>query len=499
MTVGIDWLLAQPELDLRLVVGDASGDVSWAHASDLEDPTPWLKGGELLMTTGSQLPRSTQGRRSYVDRLTKAGIGGLGFGVGIAHERIPSQVVDACAEQGLALFEVPLPTPFIAIAQAVARRVAELDTETLQRALAYQRRITRTAVRSGLQGQVAVLSRELPCQALVLDEYGAVMASSTKDTGLVDLVTGHWRGLASPRRGGVAATETAHGTLEFQTLRGRSAVVGWLAVIHQRVQSPTDRLLLNETAGLITLQLDWPAELIAAYHDLGSALLDLLCDPRQDAAVLVPHLRHFGFGPADLVVVALADAPRSAARVHDVINQRLEATARPHVVTRVERGVLMLILARDAAMLVDVLDRSIRDARITGVVIGISTDLPQTSICTGASPAQQAAAAARRDGRGIGWFDEMTLAMVVSEEELRSRIGLSPRRRSMRWSATPGPARPTCCPPWRRSSPATGPGRRPRVPLVCTGTPCGLVCHASRSSPAGPWRARRTAPCSCSA
>ena len=39
------------ELGLELVCGKRSGGahVRWVHATELVDPTPWLKGGELLL------------------------------------------------------------------------------------------------------------------------------------------------------------------------------------------------------------------------------------------------------------------------------------------------------------------------------------------------------------------------------------------------------------------------------------------------------------------
>jgi purine catabolism regulator len=120
-------------------------------------------------------------------------IAGIGFGVGIRFDEIPEPIVDACAERGLALVEVPLPTPFIAITQAVARRVSEQEVESLQKALTYQRRVTRAAVRGGLTGLVGVLSRKLHCEPVVLDEYGAVMASSTRDEQLLKLVRTEWQ------------------------------------------------------------------------------------------------------------------------------------------------------------------------------------------------------------------------------------------------------------------------------------------------------------------
>ena len=45
------------DLDVTTAAGAEGLDaaVRWVHISELEDPTPWLSGGELLLTTGMQL------------------------------------------------------------------------------------------------------------------------------------------------------------------------------------------------------------------------------------------------------------------------------------------------------------------------------------------------------------------------------------------------------------------------------------------------------------
>jgi PucR family transcriptional regulator, purine catabolism regulatory protein len=179
VTVSLEWLLAQDDLGLRLVAGvPAREQLTWAHASDLVDPTPWLTGGELVLTTGIGMPRAFGEQRAYVARLAEAGAAGLGFGVGVRYAAIPAPILAACSERKFPLLEVPLPTPFIAITQAVARRIAQQEVASLQQALTYQRRISRSAIRAGLAGVVSELSKELRCEAVVLDEYAAVMASS---------------------------------------------------------------------------------------------------------------------------------------------------------------------------------------------------------------------------------------------------------------------------------------------------------------------------------
>ena len=55
------------ELDVRVVAGEAGLDraVRWVHISELPDPTPWLSGGELLLTTGLQLAGDDELRAAY--------------------------------------------------------------------------------------------------------------------------------------------------------------------------------------------------------------------------------------------------------------------------------------------------------------------------------------------------------------------------------------------------------------------------------------------------
>ena len=61
------------DLDVRLLTGESATDVPvrWVHISEIEDPTPWLSGGELLLTTGMQL-YTEERQRAFVDRLAHA-------------------------------------------------------------------------------------------------------------------------------------------------------------------------------------------------------------------------------------------------------------------------------------------------------------------------------------------------------------------------------------------------------------------------------------------
>jgi len=125
------------ELGLRLVSGQeaAQTHVRWVHSTELEDPTPWLKGGELLLTTGIQLG-GAKAQREFIERLVDHQIAGLGFGTGFAHKRLPAPLVAAARKRNFPLFEVPYELPFIAITERAFAQLVNERYEILQRNMA---------------------------------------------------------------------------------------------------------------------------------------------------------------------------------------------------------------------------------------------------------------------------------------------------------------------------------------------------------------------------
>ncbi|QXJ20999.1 PucR family transcriptional regulator [Actinomadura graeca] len=175
---------ALPQLGLRPLTGPPAGapagapagpvpdtPVMWVAVSELEDPTPFLEGGELVLTTGMRL--TSANAAGYVDRLVGRGVAGLGFAVGVIHARVPPALVAAAHDRDLVLLEVPRPTPFIAIGKAVSRMLAAEWYEDVTRAFQAQRELTRAAT-AGPGALASRLARLLGGWVLLLDPSGAV-------------------------------------------------------------------------------------------------------------------------------------------------------------------------------------------------------------------------------------------------------------------------------------------------------------------------------------
>ena len=125
------------ELGLELASGheSANASVRWVHSTELPDPTPWLRGGELLLTTGIQL-KGPKAQRELIDRLADHQIAGLGFGTGFTHKRLPAALGTAARKRSFPLFEVPYELPFIAITERAFAQLVNERYEMLQRNMA---------------------------------------------------------------------------------------------------------------------------------------------------------------------------------------------------------------------------------------------------------------------------------------------------------------------------------------------------------------------------
>jgi PucR family transcriptional regulator, purine catabolism regulatory protein len=132
------------EMGLELATGEDGADapVRWVHISELPDPTPWLSGGELLLTTGIQLDTDRR-QREFVRLLSGYHLAGLGFGTGFDHDGLPAALIDEARELAFPVFEVPYELPFIALTEKAFTRLVNEQYEVLQRGIAIHKRLER--------------------------------------------------------------------------------------------------------------------------------------------------------------------------------------------------------------------------------------------------------------------------------------------------------------------------------------------------------------------
>ncbi|QRY63628.1 PucR family transcriptional regulator ligand-binding domain-containing protein [Gordonia sp. PDNC005] len=405
MPVTVRWLLRHPELHLAAAGGsdDLSREIDFVVTTELADPAQWLSGGELVLTTGIGLLDRTgavadrAGCDRYVQRLVERGIVALGFGVGLTFDDIPQDLVDAAAAARLPLIVVPRPTPFVAIARAVADRSAELQYRAQELAARAQPRMTRAAVSGGAVALLKELATACDGAALLLDDDGRVTQSAPAGVSpavmraVGEQVRGH--------RTSSAVTIGAETAIVTQPIRVAGRTYGHLAVASRHEPRPTDHVLIGHANSLLALDFDKPHRLDALAVRVNIAVFTLLLGDEPDGA----HIQTLAVDAADghgrVRVLVCRDLGANAGRVAGLLGARLTELRRPaFAVARPDGEVAVLLRGTDGeeaiAGLLGALPRSAR----RHVRAGVSSSVPLTAVADGYRDAITIAGTALRGG-----------------------------------------------------------------------------------------------------
>lgn len=178
-------LVNAPGLDLGqagAVPADVPIEVSWAATTEQEDPTDFLTGGEIVLTTGVRLRTAAQQER-FVTSVAAAGAAAVGFGIGLGHRAIPGTIRRVADELGVPLLQVPLPTPFAAISRLIADRLVSDHVDRLSRLLADHQALAAALLSGeGIGGFLTAMSKVVG-GPVALERYGTEVYRTGEDTG----------------------------------------------------------------------------------------------------------------------------------------------------------------------------------------------------------------------------------------------------------------------------------------------------------------------------
>ncbi len=256
-------ILEIPELDLRLLAGKASvsNPVRWVHISEVPDPTKWLKGGELLLTTGYSFAGDEADQVEQIKRLIDHNISGLGFGTGFSFDKVPSALVRVAEEYGFPLFEVPYHVPFLAISEAVASKIVNEQYSLLQRSLAVHEKLTKIVLEEkGLEAILSTLAALVGCSAVLFDFHGVVLCEAAYRRRLgADTVADLWRMIGdrrADRQNFALSMDGAGSSVQVYPVVASHRIGAFLAVVKDSGDfSEYDRIILHNVVTVTALEL----------------------------------------------------------------------------------------------------------------------------------------------------------------------------------------------------------------------------------------------------
>ncbi|MFD8868527.1 PucR family transcriptional regulator [Streptomyces sp. NPDC059590] len=155
----------------RVVTGAAGlgRPVRWVHITELTDPASFLKGGELVLTTGMPLPEDAAGVRRYVDELADIGAAALVIELIRRYHRPPHALVQACRNRGLPLVTLAKDVNFLEVTQVVHARILGDQAEAMRRTQRIHEAFTALTLRGAGPEDVVRAAAEMSGHTVVLE------------------------------------------------------------------------------------------------------------------------------------------------------------------------------------------------------------------------------------------------------------------------------------------------------------------------------------------
>jgi purine catabolism regulator len=213
------------------------------------------------------------------------------------------------------LFEVPYPTPFIAITEAVFTRILAEQYETLQRAVDAQHVLTRAVMNGeGIDGVASSVASVTKGWALLLDLHGLPMAATSKEAESRAERVWDELGSSRPEGTGFSLTLVDRGHhVWIQPVGPQGRVEAFLAVGKPEALTQFDRIVAGHALSLVAIELAKARAVAEAERRLQGDFFDSLVRGDVAAADASRELARFGFSKGDDVQVYSFETASGAA------------------------------------------------------------------------------------------------------------------------------------------------------------------------------------------
>lgn len=105
----------------RVVAGEGGlkRPIRWAHIVDLPDVTPWVREGDLLLTTAFALKDNPEAQAALIPILAGKGLSGMIVALGTYFYDIPPDMISLANQLDFPIITLPWEIPFVEVTQAI--------------------------------------------------------------------------------------------------------------------------------------------------------------------------------------------------------------------------------------------------------------------------------------------------------------------------------------------------------------------------------------------
>ncbi|MDA8068382.1 MAG: PucR family transcriptional regulator ligand-binding domain-containing protein [Actinomycetota bacterium] len=327
MSLTVGELLSRPHLRLELIVGgDLDRAIRWVHASDLPDPAPYLRGDEVVLTTGIWYWHGTASS-SFAASLGHVGVAALGFGTNPLVSEVPPELIEACRGWELTLFRVPADVSFIQISEEFVEAQHRLRERQLLESLNRSSQFVGSLqISGGLAGLLRVLWQLLPRPAAVVQRRRGVIACVHEPAGLGEYAAAISGAIAAGAAGGAALGELSVFSIPTAAIDTALVIGGSLEEL-----SVNERTIIDQALAFIAIELQRQHAVEESERRFVGELFDLLVAGEAQLPAVTARLQSLGVAP-EARFCAAACIGGDPEKAREAVVAHLAATGRPGAV-----------------------------------------------------------------------------------------------------------------------------------------------------------------------
>lgn len=285
----------------------SSAPLTGVHISELEDPTPYLLGGELLLTTGMIFARSLTDPKPYVKRLKDKGIRVLGVGLGPSLKSVPAALAEACLQLGVELVVVPDQVPFQNVSRAFWQLAMRSSNAGLMDSLGTQTAMAQAAMRpDAVPAVVRNLAQSLGGWAAFVPRFSegeTVWPASAEQ--FMPKVRRESQQLATLEAPSTATFELLNQPIVLYPVLVNAQVYGVLSLGPGRRLTPADRQVITTVCVLLAMRAKQREQLTESASVLGGAVAKLAVRGQLEAARMLAEDSGLPDLPSSIRLLAL--------------------------------------------------------------------------------------------------------------------------------------------------------------------------------------------------
>jgi PucR family transcriptional regulator, purine catabolism regulatory protein len=336
MTITVRELIENPHLKSTLIAGSDGLErkISWAHSCELNDPSPWLTGEELIMTSGLALPPSKKEQVSYIERLIKAGASGLAIGKELHAPEITKALLVIADENEFPILLTDYEVPWIAISKTVASANSNQNHAQVIQTLRIYDVLRKSINHTSPEKIIDMLNKIIDSKLNVLDANNnrQLFKSEKKDLTkeLKDVLP--------------LDTNSTIGINQNKRVVVQLPIPSTRPTILQAVSNsitPPDPIVLRHITTILGLIVERETSFLERQTRLGAEIFREIIEGQVTDDIASILLKEHGLGGDSLCIIACS--PNEKAFEYERLHYWLNDFKIPHLITSRENGLLILL------------------------------------------------------------------------------------------------------------------------------------------------------------